>query len=78
MFPLKDNVGTRTTPIVTIALIVTNVIVYFLSIRHGGSILSGPDSTTVVHYGAIPYEITHPGKECELCLLYTSPSPRDS
>ena len=66
MFPLKDNVGTRTTPIVTIALIVTNVIVYFLSIRHGGSILSGPDSTTVVHYGAIPYEFTHPGKECDL------------
>ena len=66
MFPLKDNIGTRTTPVVTIALIVANVVVFLLSIRHGGSILGGPDSTTVVHYGAIPYEITHPGKECEL------------
>jgi membrane associated rhomboid family serine protease len=66
VFPLKDNIGTRNTPVVTIALIIANVVVFFLSIRHGGSILGGPDSTTVVHYGAIPYEITHPGKECEL------------
>jgi membrane associated rhomboid family serine protease len=66
VFPLKDNIGTRRTPVVTIALIVANVVVFFLSIRNGGSILSGPDASTVVHYGAIPYEITHPGKECDL------------
>ena len=66
MFPLKDNIGTRNTPVVTIALIVANVVVFLLSIRNGGSILGGPDSTTVVHYGAIPYELTHPGKECDL------------
>ncbi len=66
MFPLKDNIGTRGTPVVTIALIVANVVVFLLSIRNGGSILGGPDSTTVVHYGAIPYELTHPGKECDL------------
>jgi membrane associated rhomboid family serine protease len=66
VFPLKDNIGTRRTPVVTIALIVANVVVYLLSIRHGGSIWSGPDASTVVHYGAIPYEFTHPGKECDL------------
>jgi rhomboid family protein len=66
VFPLKDNIGTRDTPIVTIALIIANVVVYFLSIRHGGSLLNGPNATTVVHYGAIPYEFTHPGKECGL------------
>jgi membrane associated rhomboid family serine protease len=66
VFPLKDNIGTRTTPVVTIALIVANVVVYLLSIRNGGSILGGPDANTVVHYGVIPYEITHPGKECEI------------
>jgi membrane associated rhomboid family serine protease len=66
VFPLKDNIGTRGTPVVTIALIVANVVVFLLSIRNGGSILGGPDSTTVVHYGAIPYELTHPGKECDL------------
>jgi membrane associated rhomboid family serine protease len=66
VFPLKDNIGTRRTPVVTIALIVANVVVYLLSIRHGGSLLSGPDSGTVVRYGAIPYEFTHPGDQCEL------------
>jgi membrane associated rhomboid family serine protease len=66
VFPLKDNIGTRRTPVVTIALILANVVVYILSIRHGGSIWSGPDASTVVHYGAIPYEFTHPGKECDL------------
>ena len=66
MFPLKDNIGTRRAPVVTIALIVANVVVYLLSIRHGGALFGGPDSNTVVKYGAIPYEFTHPGKECDL------------
>jgi membrane associated rhomboid family serine protease len=66
VFPLKDNIGTRRTPVVTIAIIVANAVVYLLSIRHGGSLLGGPDSGTVVRYGAIPYEFTHPGKECAL------------
>ena len=66
MFPLKDNIGTRNTPVVTIALIIANVVVYLLSIRNGGSLLSGPDQATVVHYGAIPYEFTHPGQECDI------------
>jgi membrane associated rhomboid family serine protease len=66
VFPLKDNIGTRRTPVITIALIIANVIVFFLSIRTGGSIFNGPDSATVIHYGAIPYEFTHPGQECDL------------
>jgi membrane associated rhomboid family serine protease len=66
VFPLKDNIPTRRTPVVTIALIVANVVVYVLSVRHGGSIFSGPDQETVIHYGAIPYEFTHPGQECDI------------
>jgi membrane associated rhomboid family serine protease len=66
VFPLKDSIGTRRTPVVTIALIIANVVVFFLSIRNGGSIWAGPDNATVVHYGAIPYELTHPGQECDL------------
>ena len=66
MFPLKDNIGTRQTPVVTIALIAANVVVFILSLRHGGSIFAGPENRTVVEYGAIPYEFTHPGKECDL------------
>jgi membrane associated rhomboid family serine protease len=66
VFPLKDDIPTRRTPVVTIALIIANVVIFFLSIRNGGSIWSGPDAQTVVDYGVIPYEVTHPGEECQL------------
>ena len=45
------------------------MVVYLLSIRHGGSFFSGPSDTTVVHYGAIPYELTHPGDHCDLARV---------
>ncbi len=64
MFPLKDNIPTDRTPYVTIAFIVINVLAYFLLQR--GGILSGPSDSGVIDYGAIPYEITHPGKECAI------------
>jgi membrane associated rhomboid family serine protease len=48
-----------------------NVVVYLLEIRHGGSFFSGPSGSVEVHYGAIPYELTHPGKHCELITLRT-------
>ena len=50
----------------TIALVVINVIVYLLAIRHGGSFFGGPTDTVTVRYGAIPYELTHPGSHCDL------------
>ena len=64
MFPLKDNIPTDRTPWVTIALIVANVVVFLLQLRGGGSILEGPTTQTVVDWGVIPYEVTHPGDEC--------------
>jgi membrane associated rhomboid family serine protease len=72
MFPLKDNIPLARVPLVTIALVAINVIVYLLEIRHGGGLFSGPSDSVSVHYGAIPYELTHPGKHCE---LITQPSP---
>jgi membrane associated rhomboid family serine protease len=63
VFPLKDNIPTDRTAFVTIALIVINALVYF--VLQKGGILSGPPDQGVVHYGAIPYELTHPGKECD-------------
>ena len=66
MIPIKDNIPTDRFPIVTFALILANVVVYLLAIRHGGSVISGPDVQEVVKYGAIPYAITHPGKHCGL------------
>src|SRR5919112_4286127 len=62
MFPLKDNIPTERTPYVTIALIAINAFVYF--VLQKGGILSGPDNSIVVDWGVIPYELTHPGKEC--------------
>jgi membrane associated rhomboid family serine protease len=64
VFPLKDNIPTDRTPFVTIALIVLNVLAYF--VLQKGGILSGPADSGVVDYGAIPYEITHPGEQCEI------------
>jgi len=63
MFPLKDNIPTGRTAFVTIALIAINVVVYF--VLQKGGILNGPPDEGVVHFGAIPYEITHPGDECD-------------
>jgi membrane associated rhomboid family serine protease len=64
VFPLKDNIPTDRFPVVTVALILANVVVFLLSIRNGGSLLRGPDSGTVIRYGAIPFELTHPDQHC--------------
>ena len=64
MFPLKDNMPTDRFPVVTVALILANVLMYFLFQRAG--IFNGPDELNVIEYGAIPYEISNPGRECEL------------
>ncbi len=66
MFPLKDNIPLARVPLVTIALIAINVIAYLIEIRHGGSFFGGPTEKVAVHYGAIPYELTHPGDHCDL------------
>jgi membrane associated rhomboid family serine protease len=60
VIPLKDNIPTRQFPIVTVTIIVICCVVYLLQ----GGLLNGPSNETVVKYSAIPYEITHPGKEC--------------
>ncbi|HWX75641.1 MAG TPA: rhomboid family intramembrane serine protease, partial [Solirubrobacteraceae bacterium] len=66
MIPLKDNIPLSRFPFVTVVLVAINVIVYLLSIRHGGSFFNGPSTETVVHNAAIPYDFTHPGKYCTL------------
>jgi membrane associated rhomboid family serine protease len=63
MFPIKDSIPTRRFPILTIALIVACVVVYFAF--QGGGWTAG-DNENTVEYGAIPYELTHPGDECGL------------
>ena len=63
MLPLKDDIPTRRLPIVTIALIAINVIVYFV-FEHGLWSLGDFGNQRVVEYGAIPLELTHSGTEC--------------
>ena len=67
MFPLKDNIPTDKFPVVTVALIVLNVLAYFLWQR-GGITLGDPSSPhyldNLVRYSEFPYEVTHPGQQC--------------
>jgi membrane associated rhomboid family serine protease len=66
LIPLKDNIPTRRFPVLTVALIVINVFV-FVFLQHGGHIGFGaPNNNNLVRWGLIPYEVTHPGKHCDL------------
>jgi membrane associated rhomboid family serine protease len=65
VFPLKDNIPTRRFPVLTVALIAINVLMFFF-FQEATLSLSGAavDDENVVDYGAIPYEITHPDEQC--------------
>jgi membrane associated rhomboid family serine protease len=67
VFPLRDNIPTERFPVVTVAFIVINVIAYFFW-QKGGITLGDPSSAhyqeNLVRFGAIPFEITHPGEQC--------------
>jgi membrane associated rhomboid family serine protease len=69
MIPFKDNIPRLGFPFLTAALLLLDVVVYLLSIRHGGSFLDGPSRQTAVRHGAIPYELTHSGGRCEALEL---------
>jgi membrane associated rhomboid family serine protease len=69
VLPIKDNIPTDRFAVVTALLILANVVIYVLAIRHGGSFFSGPSQQELVRYGAIPYALTHPGKHCGLATV---------
>jgi len=56
MLPIKDNIPTDRLPVVTLALIAVSVLVYFVLAR--GGIASGPTHASMLHFGAIPAEVT--------------------
>jgi membrane associated rhomboid family serine protease len=65
LIPLKDDITPRRFPVLTVALIAINVAMFFLF--QGG--VFGSETAfddKVAEYGAIPYEISHPGKHCDL------------
>ncbi len=73
MIPVKDNIPTLRFPVVTVALIALNLAVFAWQLTQstdpGSSAsphiqgVSQRDETTL-SYGAIPYRLTHPGKDC--------------
>ena len=65
MFPLKDNIPTRRFPYLTVVIIVANVLVFFLFEKARLSLAGASiDESRVIEFGAIPYEISHPGTGC--------------
>jgi membrane associated rhomboid family serine protease len=63
VIPLKDDIPTRRFPVLTVSIIVICCVVYFL-FEQGLWSLGDTGNERVLEYGAIPYEITNPGKEC--------------
>ncbi|MEA2333417.1 MAG: hypothetical protein QOH58_3555 [Thermoleophilaceae bacterium] len=63
MFPLKDDIPTRRFPVLTVSIIVICCAVYFF-FEQGFWDLGATGDERVLEFGAIPYEITHPGDEC--------------
>jgi membrane associated rhomboid family serine protease len=63
VIPLKDDIPTRRFPVLTVAIILICCAVYFL-FEQGLWELGDTGNERVLEYGAIPYEISHPGKEC--------------
>lgn len=66
---LRRGLGIWVAALVTVALIAANFVVYLLAIRHGGTLVGGPATHELVKYGAIPYALTHPGKQCGLVTV---------
>jgi membrane associated rhomboid family serine protease len=63
LLPLKDDIPTRRFPVLTVAIIVICCLAYFV-FEQGLWELGATGNERVLEYGAIPYEITHPGDEC--------------
>ena len=63
MIPIKDDIPTRRFPVLTVAIIAICCAVYFF-LEQGLWGLGATGNERVLEFGAIPYEITHPGKEC--------------
>jgi len=81
LIPLKDNVPTASFPVVTVLLIVVNIGFFIWQLSFSGSEASNPQLQQLgfterdqnsVQYGAIPYRILHPGRDCALGVTVQS------
>jgi membrane associated rhomboid family serine protease len=85
LIPLKDNVPTSRLPLITILLIVINVAVFGWQLSFSDSESSNSKLQLLgiterdensVQYGAIPYRILHPGKDCAFGFTHHSEGQR--
>ena len=63
MIPLKDDIPTRRFPVLTVAIIAICCAAYVL-FEQGLWDLGQTGNDRVLEFGAIPYELTHPGDNC--------------
>ena len=61
MFPIRDNVPSRTTPFVNYSLLAACVLVFFTQLQVGRE-----EASLVERYGMIPSRITDPGRIVEI------------
>ncbi len=80
MIPLKDNIPTARFPIVTVLLIVANIAVFIWQFSQPSDPRSSTSPAipgvsqqdeTVLKYGAVPYRLLHPGKDCAVGVVHT-------
>jgi membrane associated rhomboid family serine protease len=83
VIPLRDNIPTKRFPVITVALIVINVAFFIWQLSYSGDVSKQPNpelrelglsqrDENSIEYGAIPYRITHHGKECAAGVEATS------
>jgi membrane associated rhomboid family serine protease len=70
VIPLRDNIPSDRFPVVTVAIIAINFFVFLFLQGPSFSLSSGQEVKTkpIVEYGAIPYRVSHPGKDCVLAV----------
>jgi membrane associated rhomboid family serine protease len=85
LIPLKDNIPTGRFPILTVLLIVANIAVFAWQLSFSTDRASSPEvaqlgvserDENTFEYGAIPYRLTHPGKDCALGTVVDGNQPR--
>jgi membrane associated rhomboid family serine protease len=85
LIPLKDNIPTGRFPILTVLLIAANIAVFAWQLSFSTDRFSSPEASRLgvserdentFEYGAIPYRLTHPGKDCALGTVVDGNQPR--
>jgi rhomboid family protein len=68
VIPLRDNIPSDRFPVVTVVIIAINVFVFLFLQGPSFSLSAGDnvEAAPVVGYGAIPYRIEHPDRDCGL------------